>query len=152
MQGVSGRQSNAGRIFLKNNSRERKREMKDDEIVELRAKARFLSEIRGVGAKRRGDCFKTTGAVARHLIGLDLVEVIPAGQKPAGPGERKPGGPSEQKGGAGGKKSSGAPTAGRSIGSRSLSAPGAIIASSFSAAVPRLLPATGSSGSRRLGI
>ena len=114
--------------------------MNGDEIVEVRARARFLSQIRGVGSRRRGEQFKTTRAIAEHLIKLNLVDVV---QKPAGPAEKKPGGPSEQKGGADGKKSCGASTTFR--GMRSLSAPGRIIASSFSAAVQALQPATASS-------
>lgn len=68
---------------------------KDDDIVELRAKQRFLSAM--VGNKRRGETFKTTVGVARHLIQIDAAEIITILQKPVGPSEQKPAGPGETK-------------------------------------------------------
>lgn len=66
--------------------------------IKVRAKARFLSQIPGVGARKRGDEFLTSPSVAQHLKQLDLVDIlVPPAQKPAGPTERKPAGPGERK-------------------------------------------------------
>lgn len=120
--------------------------MDKKQLVDGRALARFHSAL--VGSKNRGDKVRTTLEHAEQLASIGVLQILgAAAQKPAGPSEQKPAGPQEQKGGAAIKKSSGAPTAGRMIALRSLSALGRIIASSSLAAGRALLMATASRGS-----
>lgn len=100
--------------------------MRDDDIVEGRATARFVSAL--VGSKNRGDAIRTTVAHARHLVAIGAMQITD--KRLVGPSEIKPAGPAETKAEVPAKKFLGAPTDGRSIGSPSSSAPGAGIRSS----------------------
>lgn len=104
----------------------------ENDVVELVANVRFISGE--VGATRRGQKFHTNMTHARHLCEIGVARL--ANPLPAQETEE-----------SSVKKSFGAAMTIRSIGSRSLSAPGRIGLASFSAAGRVLRRATACAGS-----